>query len=407
MKICLLTTSTTVHQLGGTEVHAETLAAEAARQGHTVFLLTTAHPAGLRAENKNGYSVTYLEGTCHTMSRREAPAWWAASAKAAAELAGSQGIDVFWSENFSGLAYAAIPAAQRRPVLSIVQGLAVRGEIASNLGRVSTPGELLYFLTRYAAQTLFYYIPRFRSMVSDSDLLVAVSRESAEALAREFPLSAAKTRVIFNPVDTELFRPDPALRAETRRKLGFSDQTQVALMSGVIHKQKGMHIGLAAFTGLTGKHPAARLLIAGDGPQLEELRAAAAGLGDRVLFCGSIKNSEMPAYYNAADIYINPTMRLEGLPLVMAEALACGLPCVVSRIGGTGSTIEDGVNGFFSKAGSREDLELKLSALLADKELRLRFSAEARKKAVECFDLKKNAAAYAAASEELLAERRL
>ena len=385
-------------------MHAEALAAEAARQGHTVFLVTTAHPEGLETELKDGYTVRYLQGTRHTMSRRESPAWWLASSKQTAKLCAAENIDVVWGENFSGISYAAIPRERRRPVISIVQGLAIRGEIASNFSRVSTPGELLYFLTRYAAQTLFYYIPRFRAMVRNSDLLVGVSRETAEALSREFPGSAAKTKVIFNPVDTDLFCPDPALRGKARLQLGLAQGTMAILMSGVVHKQKGMHHGLAAFLEIAGDFPESKLFIVGGGPQLEDLKATAsgAGLAGRVIFCGPKRNSEMPAYYNAADIYLNPTLRLEGLPVVIAEAMACGLPCVVSRTGGTGSTIEDGKSGFFVKPGETEGFKSRLSELLKDAGLRGRLASEARAKAVKDLDLKTNLAAYVAASHELL-----
>lgn len=385
-------------------MHAEALAAEAARQGHTVFLVTTAHPEGLETERKDGYTLRYLQGTRHTMSRRESPAWWLASSEQTAKLCAAEHIDVVWGENFSGIAYAAIPRERRRPVISVVQGLAIRGEIASNFSRVSTPGELLYFFTRYAAQTLFYYIPRFRAMVRNSDLLVGVSRETAEALSREFPGSAAKTKVIFNPVDTDFFCPDPALRGKARLQLGLAQGTMAILMSGVVHKQKGMHHGLAAFLEIAGHFPETKLLIVGGGPQLEDLKATAsgAGLADRVIFCGPKRNSEMPAYYNAADIYLNPTLRLEGLPVVIAEAMACGLPCVVSRTGGTGSTIEDGKSGFFVKPGEIEGFKSRLSELIKDAGLRGRLASEARAKAVKDFDLKTNLAAYVAASHELL-----
>lgn len=403
MKLCVLTTGTTAHRMGGTEVHAETLAAEAARQGHEVRLLTCAHPRGLETERKDGYTVLYLPGTSHTMSRRDAPAWWAASAAKTAELHAAGQIDVVWAENFSGLAYAALPRAARAPVISVVNGPAVRGEIASNFNRVSTPGELLYFATRYAAQTVFYYIPRFRAMVRDSDLLAAVSNETAAALEAEFPGSGAKTRVIFNSADTAFFRPDGEARGAARAALGLALGQTAVLMSGVMHKQKGMRFGLKAFAAVAARFPGARLLLAGDGPERTILEAAAeaTGLGGRVTFCGPRPNAAMPALYNAADIYLNPTMRTEGLPLVMVEAMACGLPCVVSKIGGNGSSIDEGVSGFFTAPGNTAQLAEKLALLLADEKLRAEFSKAARAKALACFSNEKAAGAYLAASAEL------
>lgn len=404
MRICLLATSTTAHQMGGSEVHAELLAAEAARQGHRVFILTTAHPAGLRTETKDGCEVRYLPGTSHTMSRREAPAWWRESAEKAARLCAEEKIDVVWAENFSGLAYAALPRAERRPVVSVINGLAVRGEIASNFNRISTAGELAFFLTRYAAQTIFYYIPRFRALVRDSDLLVGVSNETVEALHAEFPSSRGKTEVILNPVDTGFFRPDAELRRAGRLKLGCAAGETVVLMSGVLHKQKGLHLGLRAFARLAAGGGTARLVIAGDGPERENLKELAAGLGiaGRVSFLGLVPNREMPLFYDSADVYLNPTLRLEGLPMVLLEAMACGLPCVTSRIGGTGSSIEDGKSGYFTRPGDVPALADRLGKLLADPTLRADLGAGARRRAELVFNKETVTSAYLAASERLL-----
>lgn len=408
MRICLLTTSTTAHRMGGTEVHAETAAAEAARQGHQVYIVTAAHPDGLKTERKNGYEVIYLEGTSYTMSRREAPAWWKESAAKTAEICSSRNIDVVWAENFSGISYAAIPPSLRRPVISIVQGMAVRGEIRSSFNGISTPGGLLYFLTRYAAQTIFYYIPRFRAMVKYSDLLIGISNETAEALAAEFPGSRAKTRVIFNPVDTGLFRPEPASRNGSRAELGLAATDTAVIMSGVLHRQKGMHLGLAAFAIAAQEFPNARLLVAGEGPERNSLEKLAQelGLADRATFCGMKPNAEMPGLYNAADIYINPTLRGEGLGIVNLEAMACGLPCVISKAGGTASTIDEGISGYFTRPGDIGGIAEKLSRLLADAALRRKLGSAGREKAEKVFDKSVAVGRYIEVSEELLSGAR-
>lgn len=401
MRICILTVATLTHRMGGSELHAETLASEAAALGHEVTLVTSSHPDGLPGEEKNGYKIVYLPGTHFSMSRAWARRWWPASTEALKRLRAEGKADVVWAENFSGLAYAALPRSERAPVVSIVNGLAVRGEIISNLNRISTAGELLYFLTRYAAQMVFYYIPRFRAMTRDSDLLVGVSRESSAAVTKEFPASIGRVRTILNPVNTSLFTPDPELRREGRRLLGIRDEETAVLMSGVVHKQKGMHLGLGVVAGLGEK---VRLVIVGDGPHRAQLEAKARelGLSERVIFCGMKQNREMPVYYNAADVYLNPTLRIEGLPLVVLEAMACGLPSVLSRIGGIPSAIDDGVNGFLVKPGDTAALSEKLCLLAGDQALRRSMGDNARKKALEVFDRKVVVRQYLAASEDLL-----
>ena len=86
MRISILTTSTPLHRMGGTEVHAETLAKAAAAEGHEVTIITTSHPREKPSEKKDGYVVIYLPGTNFEMSRRHLKAWWEQSAAKLAEL---------------------------------------------------------------------------------------------------------------------------------------------------------------------------------------------------------------------------------------------------------------------------------------------------------------------------------
>jgi len=407
MKICILSTSTTAHTLGGTEIQAEALAAEASRLGHSVLVLTSASPAGLEREMKDGYEVRYLSGTHHSMTRHWVEPWYRESAAAIARLRAEKKIDVVWAENFSGLSYARLPPKDRAPLISIANGLAIRGELSSHYKALSGPADLAYFLTFYAAQLLFYYIPWFRAMARDSDLIAAVSRETAEAFESELPDSRGKTEVMYNPVDCSHFHPDPELRRRARKELGIAPESVVILMAGVMHRQKGMHIGLTAFAELAAQNPGALLLMAGDGPERPGLEniATRAGLSGRVRFLGLLPNSGMPYFYNAADIYLNPTTRAEGFGIVNAEAMACALPCIISRTGGTASTIDDAESGYFSEPGDAASIAGPLLRLAGDSALRADFGRTGRAKAVKIFDKKVVVGRYIEASERLLTAR--
>lgn len=407
MKICILTTSTTAHALGGTEIQAETLAAEAVRQGHSVFLLTSASPVGLEREIKDGYEVHYLPGTHHSMARHWIGPWYRESAAAVARLRAENRIDIVWAENFSGVAYARLPPKERAPLISIANGLAIRGEISSRYEALSGPGDLARFLTFDAAQVFFYYIPWFRAMARDSDLIAAVSRETAEAFESELPDSRGKMEVVYNPVDCSRFKPDPELRRRAREELGMPPGAVVIMMAGVMHRQKGMHFGLNAFTELAARHPDAVLLMAGEGPERPRLEGMAArvGLLEKVRFCGQLPNERMPYFYNAADIYLNPTTRAEGFGIVNAEAMACALPCVISKTGGTASTIDDRESGFFTTPGNTASIVGPLARLISDSRLREEFGRAGRAKAVKMFDKQVVVDRYIGASERLLAAR--
>lgn len=403
MRIAVLCTATTRHQAGGTEVHAEFIARLAAAKGHTVTCITSAREDGAEQETKDGYTTCYLPGTDHRMSRSQAPAWWRESAKKISELAAKDGLDVIWAENLSGQYYASrFRERVGVPVISIIQGLGVAGEIKSAYGRVDSFGELAYFLTRYAAQIVFYYIPRFRRMVRFSDRLIAISRETLEAVAAEYPSAREKLRLVYNFIDTRRFRPDAELRDRTRAALGIPRDARLLLLCGVAHRQKGFHIGVEAFKRVLGEIPGARLLLVGNGPELPALKKLVSDekLEASVIFAGNVPNENLPAYYNAADLYLNPTLRQEGLGIVIIEAMACGLPSVVSRIGGTGSTIDDGVSGFFVPAGDAAALGVRAVEVLKNKELARAMSAAAREKALRVFS-EKNIDHYLEISREI------
>ena len=185
----------------------------------------------------------------------------------------------------------------------------------------------------------------------NSVIEVVNDKEVTNELKKEFGIDEKKLFVVYNGIDTVVFKPDERKREFVWKKFSLDEKDKVLLMAGVIHKQKGMHIGLRAFVQIKKKISEAKMMIVGNGPQLESLKIFAKKLNieDDVIFCGFIPNEEVSSYCNAADLFLNPTVRVEGHPIVVIEAMACSKPVVISRIGGTQSTIDDGVSGFFVK----------------------------------------------------------
>lgn len=405
MRIVILTTSTTLHQMGGTEVHAETLARSAAAEGHHVTIITTNAPDGRPHEEKDGYGVVYLPGTSFEMGRKDLNAWWTESEKKLSELRRGGLADIVWAENHTAQYYVSrVPPAMRPPVISIMNGPGVRGDIKSRWTQANSLGALIYFLTRSLPQVLFYLLPWYRNISKYSESIVTVSAYCESEISREFPASRGKIKTIFNPVDTLLFSPSAELRRAAREHYGIPAGTQVMAMSGVLHRQKGMHKGIEAFKLIKNTLPEAKLIIAGDGPEMENLKALVSelGLSGSVIFCGSLPNERMSFFYNAADIYLNPTLRQEGLAIVILEAMACGLPCVASLAGGTASAFEDGISGFFTKPGDEQELAAKILILLGNPALVASVGTAARKRAIEVFGVKPVISQYLELSEDLM-----
>lgn len=167
----------------------------------------------------------------------------------------------------------------------------------------------------------------------------------SDFVLREFlktsSIPAARCRLLPNCIDLARFVPAPAEKAtELRRSLGYTDEDFVVLFCGRIAEEKGIHKLVEAFTRMDDPHT--KLLIVGSpffaaqetSPFMEQLKADAARLGDRIQFTGYLPNGQLPAYYSAADLACFPALWQEPAGLVAIEAMACGCPVLATRSGG-------------------------------------------------------------------------
>jgi glycosyltransferase involved in cell wall biosynthesis len=162
-----------------------------------------------------------------------------------------------------------------------------------------------------------------------TDRLAGATVAVSDAVAERHRSARAVRRpiVIPNGIDTDVFRPDAKQRSETRAALGLTSEF-VWLAAGRLMWKKGFPAVLDAFEGAGG----GLLLIAGTGPDEADLRSRA---GPVVRFLG--QRNDMPALMNAADAFVLSSV-IEGLPLVLLEAAATGLPCVATDVGGVRET---------------------------------------------------------------------
>lgn len=230
-----------------------------------------------------------------------------------------------------------------------------------------------------------------------ADAVVAVSRAAVERHVSGGAVPRRKLRVIPNGVDTTVFHPDPDRRARLRRELGVGPEF-VWLAAGRLMWKKDYPTLLRAFSG--GRQ--AVLLIAGEGPQEAELRACARSLGVEARFLGH--RDDIPALMNAADAFVLSSA-VEGLPVVLLEAAASGLPAVASDAGGVREIITDGETGFVVPPGDPAALAAATARLAAlPAETRERMSRTARAQAVARFDRDAVAAQWDATYRALLAD---
>jgi len=156
--------------------------------------------------------------------------------------------------------------------------------------------------------------------------LVTVSVSLREELLR-LGIAPESVSVLRNGVDLELFHPHE--RHAARRALRLRGPTLLSV--GHLLEDKGHHLAIEALTEL----PDVELVIVGDGPQRLRLEAAARryGVSQRVRWTGTLPQLELARYYSAADATVLAS-RLEGMPNVVLESLACGTPVIATAVGG-------------------------------------------------------------------------
>jgi glycosyltransferase involved in cell wall biosynthesis len=197
-----------------------------------------------------------------------------------------------------------------------------------------------------------------RSAVTDrADRIIAPSRFVADIIAA-WGVPEWRITVIYNALEKT---PD----ASPADLPFFAGRTLIAV--GRLIPLKGID-GLVE---LVGDDEKLRLLVVGDGPDRSRLESLALKLGaaERVVFTGAVERERIPAYLKAADAYVLNSLH-EGLPHILLEAFAAGLPVIATDTGGTAEVVEDGVNGLLIPPRRKDRLASAVERVLGDSTLR-------------------------------------
>jgi glycosyltransferase involved in cell wall biosynthesis len=224
-----------------------------------------------------------------------------------------------------------------------------------------------------------------------ADHFVAVTERAKEALVLE-GVAPGRITVIPMGIDTEWFRPDEALREAYRERLGVSREEKVVLFTGRMVWEKGVYdfVHAAALTRLSLENVPVRFVMVGKGPERDAVmeRARELGLSPSVLFIESHPYDRMRDLFNAADVFVLPSISTrkwkEQFGMVLVEAMACGTP-VVSTTSGSIPEVVGGA-GILVPANDPGDLSRAISTLCGDDELLTDLGRRGRRRAVAEFD---------------------
>ncbi|MEW6324889.1 MAG: glycosyltransferase family 4 protein [Nitrospirota bacterium] len=175
-----------------------------------------------------------------------------------------------------------------------------------------------------------------RGALKRSDRILTLSEFMRQRVAGAHRIPAERIDVFPGGVDAQRFRPNPD-KASVRKELGWPADRFVFLTVRNLVPRMGLELLIRAMAGVAPAVKEAMLVIGGEGmlrPSLDRL-IRELGLQERVRLAGFIPEVDLPRCYQAADLFILPTLQLEGFGLVTLEALASGLPVLGTRAGAT------------------------------------------------------------------------
>ena len=258
--------------------------------------------------------------------------------------------------------------------------LHVHGYAAADFGRLAARavGAKLVLHEHFADPRLpAYQALADRLLSGRTDGAIAVSRSTRDFLVNERFVPAPLVRLIWNGAPLDEFAPVPAERAlRVRRELGIPEEAAVFGTIGRLSAQKGHRFLLDAAARVLPGLARARVLIAGDGDLMGELRrqASALGIADRVVFAGH--RTDVPDLLGALDVFCISSL-YEGTPLALFEAMASGRAIVSTAVDGCLEVLEDGATAVLVPPADAPALARGLERVLGDEALRQALGREA------------------------------
>ena len=314
--------------LGGLEVLASQLLEELQRRGCEVGLITCPHAAvDAGPDVVNGVPVLRT-GTQEALSRNDGAAVLRCAVEVA-EFVRDLAPDVVHTHDASTALWTYLRTQRhRRPLVSTIHNV-----MSAHLGEELAP---------------------VAAMVNESAWVTGVSQAVVDDTAELFPAVTERLSLVRNAVKPPPGEPGPVAEGAP------------LLCLGRLVSQKGFDMAIEAFALVAPRFPAARLQIAGTGPDRDDLTAQARrlGVGDRVDLLGRVEPDEVPTLLARSAALVMPS-RYEGLPLVALEAAWAARPVVAMAGPGLGEAVVDGETGLLVPPGDVDGLARSMVEVLS------------------------------------------
>jgi N-acetyl-alpha-D-glucosaminyl L-malate synthase BshA len=344
--------------VGGSGVVATELGKLLAEKGHEIHFISSSMPFRL---NKVYGNIYYHEVSVNQYSVFQYPPYDLALASKIAEVAKREKLDVLH-------VHYAIPHA-----------------VCAVLARQMVGGDVKIVTTLHGTDiTVLGYDPSLSDMIKfgieQSDVVTAVSNALVKQTYELLDVQK-EIRTVYNFVDERVYRKKNA--NHLKEEYGIREEEKVMIHVSNFRRVKRVPDVVRAFS-LIQKQIPAKLLLVGDGPEMTIVcrLVKELGLTDYVRFLGKQENLE--ELYSISDVKLLLSEK-ESFGLVLLEAMACGVPCVGTNIGGIPEVIEDGETGFLCELGNIEEIAEKTLRILNDEKLHAYMAEQALRAVYEKF----------------------
>jgi len=181
-----------------------------------------------------------------------------------------------------------------------------------------------------------------RRVLKSSDKIITVSKATLNYVL-SLGADPQKAVILYNGVDVDRFNRF-IIKEDAKRLLGFSEDSFLVLTVRRLVYKNGIDLLLESAKLAVKENPKLLFLVAGVGPDFEKisLKVKEFNLEGNFRLLGLVPDIQLPVYYNASDVFVLPSKSGEGMPLVLLEAMACGLPVIATNVGGVPEIIEGG-----------------------------------------------------------------
>jgi glycosyltransferase involved in cell wall biosynthesis len=239
------------------------------------------------------------------------------------------------------------------------------------------------FLTRKDERQMMLYAPLLRR----AGLLVFGCRLQQELWSGRYGLPMANSRVIYNGVDQAHFNPAAVAetREELRRRYGFPQEAFIAVTVGQLRREKQQTDLIRAVATLVTRGRPIHALLVGEGVERSAIERCISDLGvrDRVHLVGPV--DDVRPLLKIADAFVLTSTAVETFSNATLEAMAMGMPIILSRIGGAAEMVQAGNNGFLYSPGSVAELAEHIAAFAGDDALTKKVGAAAAARVQDSF----------------------